>query len=133
MRKAKQIPLCDRAEDPEYAKENDLAIDVDYYVGKQILPPLLRLLEPLGIVESDLVPQEKSSRTLLDFCRKEPRKFITEEDKQWANSIEADMTMMASSSHITTEEWSALDTLNAINIMYLIVWEDRKDLYKLWK
>jgi DNA polymerase I len=32
--------FVERAEDPEYVKENNIALDVDYYVKKQILPLL---------------------------------------------------------------------------------------------
>jgi len=129
MRKAKQIPLCDRAEDPEYAKENDLAIDVDYYVGKQILPPLLRLLEPLGIVESDLVPAPQMN-TLLDYVEKEQRTFTTDEDKREAMLMEADITMIATSSHEESDEWTQIDALNATQIGYLMFWEERDDIKK---
>jgi hypothetical protein len=128
MRKLKQVPLCDRAEDPEFAKLNDLAIDVDYYVNKQILPPLLRLLEPLGIVESDLVPASQVN-TLMNYVEKEPRKFESDEEKREALLMEADLVMMALSSHPEDEfelQETQLDTLNAINIAYLEFWEGIK-------
>ncbi|HWR24648.1 MAG TPA: DNA-directed DNA polymerase, partial [Methanosarcina sp.] len=44
--------FVDRAEDPEYVKENNIPIDVDYYVKKQILPPVERILEVLGVKTS---------------------------------------------------------------------------------
>ncbi|HPE64037.1 MAG TPA: DNA-directed DNA polymerase [Methanothrix sp.] len=47
--------FVDRAEDPAYALENDLKIDTDYYIEKQILPPLLRLLSPFGVSREQLV------------------------------------------------------------------------------
>ena len=37
--------FTERAEDPDYVKENNLPIDTDYYINKQILPPVLRILE----------------------------------------------------------------------------------------
>ncbi len=40
--------FVDRAEDPEYAKEKNLPLDVDYYVTKQILPPVERILADFG-------------------------------------------------------------------------------------
>jgi DNA polymerase I len=47
--------FVDRAEDPSYALENDLKIDTDYYIEKQILPPLLRLLSVFGVSREQLV------------------------------------------------------------------------------
>lgn len=47
--------FVDRAEDPEYAIEKNLKIDTDYYVEKQILPPVLRLLSPFGVTKEQLV------------------------------------------------------------------------------
>jgi DNA polymerase I len=47
--------FVDRAEDPSYALENDLKIDTDYYIEKQILPPVLRLLSPFGVSREQLV------------------------------------------------------------------------------
>jgi DNA polymerase I len=41
--------FVERAEDPEYAKEKKLPLDVDYYVNKQILPPVERILSDFGI------------------------------------------------------------------------------------
>lgn len=47
--------FVDRAEDPEYVLEHDLKIDTDYYIEKQILPPVLRLLSPFGVTRVQLV------------------------------------------------------------------------------
>jgi len=44
-----------RAEDPEYVIENGLKIDTEYYLNKQMLPPLLRMFESFGINELDLL------------------------------------------------------------------------------
>ncbi len=41
--------FVDRAEDPEYAKEKNLPLDVDYYINKQILPPVERILSDFGV------------------------------------------------------------------------------------
>lgn len=41
--------FVERAEDPEYAKEKNLPIDVDYYINKQILPPVERILADFGV------------------------------------------------------------------------------------
>jgi len=40
--------FVERAEDPEYAKEKNLPLDVDYYIYKQILPPVVRILADFG-------------------------------------------------------------------------------------
>ena len=40
--------FVDRAEDPDYAREKNLPMDVDYYVTKQILPPVERILADFG-------------------------------------------------------------------------------------
>ncbi|HII07589.1 MAG TPA: DNA polymerase elongation subunit [Methanotrichaceae archaeon] len=47
--------FVDRAEDPQYVLENGLKIDTDYYIEKQTLPPLLRLLSTFGVSREQLV------------------------------------------------------------------------------
>jgi len=47
--------LSRRAEDPEYAKQNGLQLDVDYYVNSQVLPPIERIFEALGVEKSELL------------------------------------------------------------------------------
>ena len=54
--------FVDRAEDPSYALENGLLIDTDYYINKQILPPLLRLLSPFGVTKEQLVCSPEQQR-----------------------------------------------------------------------
>ena len=44
-----------RAEDPEYAKQNNLKIDSQYYLESQILPPLERVFEALGYRRQDIL------------------------------------------------------------------------------
>ena len=43
----KKTPLYDRAEDPAFALENNLAIDTNYYIENQVIQPIIRLLEPI--------------------------------------------------------------------------------------
>jgi DNA polymerase I len=47
--------FVDRAEDPQFILDSDQKIDTDYYIEKQILPPLLRLLSPFGVSREQLV------------------------------------------------------------------------------
>lgn len=58
--------FVNRAEDPEYVRENNVPIDVDYYVKKQILPPVERILGVFGV---DLVNLDYDSKQtgLSDF------------------------------------------------------------------
>jgi DNA polymerase I len=66
--------FVERAEDPEYAKEKKLPLDVDYYVNKQILPPVERILSDFGITGEMLrwmgekkVVTETKQRQLFEF------------------------------------------------------------------
>jgi DNA polymerase I len=59
-RKSKEL-FVDKAEDPQYAAENNLKIDTDYYIGKQILPPVLRILSEFGITEGQLCSGPRQS------------------------------------------------------------------------
>jgi len=62
------------AEDPEYAKKKNLPIDVDYYINKQILPPIERILCDFGVTREKLrgmgerkVQIETKQKQLFDF------------------------------------------------------------------
>ncbi len=46
--------ISDRAEDPEYIKKNNLKIDPKYYIENQLLPPLERVFEAMGLDKSEL-------------------------------------------------------------------------------
>jgi len=66
--------FVERAEDPEYAKENNLPLDVDYYVNKQILPPVERILSGFGVKGEMLrfmgkknARKETEQRSLFEF------------------------------------------------------------------
>jgi len=58
--------FVERAEDPEYVKENNIALDVDYYVRKQILPPVERILRELG-VDASVLDYDEKQKGLADF------------------------------------------------------------------
>jgi DNA polymerase I len=51
--KRKQL-MTSRAEDPEYVLEHNLPIDTEYYLQKQLIPPLTRIFSCFGISEMDL-------------------------------------------------------------------------------
>ncbi len=66
--------FVERAEDPEYAKKKKLPLDVDYYINKQILPPVERILSDFGVTREMLrgigerkVQTETKQRQLLEF------------------------------------------------------------------
>jgi DNA polymerase, archaea type len=63
--------FVDRAEDPEYVREHNIPIDVDYYIKKQILPPVERILEVFGVKISSLDFDSKQ-KGLFDFEAKKP-------------------------------------------------------------
>jgi DNA polymerase, archaea type len=63
--------FVDRAEDPDYVREHNVPIDVDYYIKKQILPPIERILEVLGVKTSSLDFDSKQ-KGLFDFEAKRP-------------------------------------------------------------
>jgi len=52
-RKSKEL-FVDRAEDPGYALEKNIPLDTEYYVEKQILPPVLRIFETFGVTKDRL-------------------------------------------------------------------------------
>jgi DNA polymerase delta subunit 1 len=46
--------ISERAEDPEYVKKHGLKIDSKYYIENQLLPPLERVFEAIGIGKDEL-------------------------------------------------------------------------------
>ncbi len=58
--------LADKAEDPEYVKENNLSLDVNYYIKKQILPPVERILREFG-VDASFLDYDEKQKGLGDF------------------------------------------------------------------
>jgi hypothetical protein len=47
--------LSKRAEEPQYVKDNGMEIDSQYYVESQLLPPVERIFEALGISRIELL------------------------------------------------------------------------------
>jgi DNA polymerase I len=65
--------FVDRAEDPDYVREKNVPIDVDYYIKKQILPPVERILGVFGVKTSSL-DYDSKQKGLFDFEPKKPEK-----------------------------------------------------------
>ncbi len=47
--------LSKRAEDPAFVEEHGIAIDSDYYIHSQLLPPIERILSAVGVEKSELL------------------------------------------------------------------------------
>ena len=58
--------FVNRAEDPAYALEKNMLLDTDYYVEKQILPPVLRIFESFG-VGRDRLCAGRGQKSLFSF------------------------------------------------------------------
>ena len=69
--------FVDRAEDPDYAVEHNLSIDTDYYIEKQLLPPVLRILTAFGTKKEELT-QSMRQQQLLDFRPAKAEKVQTQ-------------------------------------------------------
>lgn len=54
--------MSERAEDPAYVKKHGLKIDSKYYIENQLLPPLERVFEALGIKRSELLSIGRQTR-----------------------------------------------------------------------
>jgi len=55
IRAPKKVQFVDRAEDPTWARTHRLPIDSQYYIEKQVLPPMERIFAPLGIPRVALI------------------------------------------------------------------------------
>jgi DNA polymerase I len=58
--------LSERAEDPEYVKQHGLKLDSNYYIESQILPPIERVFEVIGVSKTELLGVGKQ-RALSDI------------------------------------------------------------------
>jgi DNA polymerase I len=61
--------FVNRAEDPEYVREHNIPIDVDYYIKKQVLPPVQRILDAFGVDIGNL-DYDSKQKGLFDFSDK---------------------------------------------------------------
>jgi DNA polymerase I len=66
---AEKVAFIDKAEDVSYVIEKNLPLDVNYYVTKQMVPPLLRLLETFNVTE-EMLNVDKKQKGLFDFDSK---------------------------------------------------------------
>jgi DNA polymerase I len=81
--------FVDRAEDPEYVKEHNIQLDVDYYIQKQLLNPVERILGVFGV---DIATLDHDSRQkgLFDFAKtpETTEKHFTRKNGQTASAVE---------------------------------------------
>jgi len=63
--------FVNRAEDPEYVRQHNLALDVDYYIQKQLLPPVERILSVFGVNMATL-DHDSRQKGLFDFAKSKP-------------------------------------------------------------
>lgn len=101
--------FADRAEDPKYVIENNLPLDVDYYINKQILPPVVRILEVLGVDENMIEGYQQTG--LFDFASK-PAPAKTSENKTTKNNVSSLSTNEKKISESTKTNESAKTNAN---------------------
>ncbi len=79
--------FVERAEDPDYVKENNIQLDVDYYIQKQMLPPVERILGVFG-VDIATLDHDSKQKGLFDFTNtpKESDNFIAKNYEDTGNS-----------------------------------------------
>jgi len=68
-----KVLFVDRAEDPTFVLENNMPLDTEYYVEKQILPPVLRIFESFGVTK-DRLCAGRSQSNLFSFGGETPKK-----------------------------------------------------------
>ncbi|WNY28867.1 hypothetical protein MmiEs2_10800 [Methanimicrococcus stummii] len=62
--------FVERAEDPEFVLKHNIPIDTEYYIKKQILPPVERILEVFGVDGGSL--DKYQQKGLFDFADSDP-------------------------------------------------------------
>lgn len=63
--------MSERAEDPTFAKSHNLKVDSRYYMENQLLPPLERVFESMGITKSEILGLGKQM-SLKDMMTRKP-------------------------------------------------------------
>ncbi len=66
--------LSKRAEDPKYIKSHHTPIDSDYYINNQLLPPIERIFESMGISREELLGHGRQVN-MFDIINKKKRKL----------------------------------------------------------
>jgi len=79
--------VSNRAEDPEYVKEKGLRIDSKYYIENQLVPPLERVFEAMGIEKSELLGAGKQT-DLMSLFGKKGKKSKTKSSDDPLDSVE---------------------------------------------
>ena len=87
--------FVDRAEDPDYVREHNVPIDVDYYIKKQILPPVERIFGVFG-----------TKRQSLDFDSRQKGIFDFEAKKYDVKKPEKEICFSKKESDMKTLEKS---------------------------
>ncbi len=64
--------LSKRAEDPKYVKKHNIQIDSDYYINNQLLPPIERIFEVLGVSRNELLGRGRQV-SVFDIITKKKR------------------------------------------------------------
>lgn len=65
--------MSERAEDPNYVEQHGLKIDSKYYIESQILPPLERVFDAIGITKSEVIGIGKQLMLFDAFKNKNPK------------------------------------------------------------
>jgi len=66
--------LSNRAEDPEYVKTHGLKIDSKYYIENQLIPPLERVFDSMGVDKSELLGVGRQTLLTTLFNKKKQKK-----------------------------------------------------------
>lgn len=76
--------LSKRAEDPKYAREKGMQIDSDYYISSQLLPPVERILNAVGVERSELLGggRQSSISDILTGAKRKMKHEITVDYKK---------------------------------------------------
>jgi DNA polymerase I len=90
--------FVNRAEDPEYVREHNVPIDVDYYVKKQLLPPVERILGVFGVDIANL-DYDSKQKGLFDFSDKPDESPIERLEKR-ESSTTSDSNVVKSQSSL---------------------------------
>jgi DNA polymerase I len=72
--------ISNRTEDPDYVKEHSLKVDSKYYMESQLLPPLERLFEVIGIDKTELLGRGKQM-LLGDAIKNRKKKIVNSLNK----------------------------------------------------